>query len=115
MMTRRKLMQAVSVLVQTAVIVARYLDFFVVAPWLSCRPLSELLPRELALAPPGSGCCNNEHGAISFSTHGTIAQEPLHFALYAGAFLLMWAWLLWAYFRPPKFWGRRNQGPDGAA
>lgn len=100
---------------ELVVIVVLHLDFFIVAPWIGCRRLNELLPRELALAPPGSGCYNNEHGTISFSPHGTVAQEPWHFALHAVPLLMLWAWLVWAYFGYPQFWKRPNRGSDGAA
>ncbi len=95
-------------LLQFTVLAAMFPLAWTVFPWISCRPLTELLPRQAALAPAGTACYNDEHMQIVFYQHGTITAEPVHFGIYAAAFLILWGWLIWSHFA----FSRPGTGPN---
>ncbi len=83
---------------------AEYL-FFTVAPWATCRPLSELAAEAVPHGeiPTYARCYYVNHGQIVFRGHPTLAEDPAQFALYAGLLLILFALFMWS-----GRWSRRH-------
>jgi hypothetical protein len=58
--------------------------FFVIAPWLDVSPISDL-PLEVS-PPEWARSFYINHGEYSFRRHGTISEQPYHFAAHVIAF-----------------------------
>src|ERR1044072_6142196 len=75
--------------------------FFLWAPWIACKPLSDLAKEGLAApspVPAWAKCYVIEHGSVVFRDHGTVAQSPIAFAATTAILLMFWAFAVWAFF-----------------
>jgi hypothetical protein len=79
--------------------------FFLWAPWLSCKPISEISKEHVPVSgiPPDAECYTIEHGRIYFSTHPTISESPISFALATSALILLIALAVWSF-----YWGKKT-------
>jgi hypothetical protein len=66
------------------------LDFVRLAPWIACKPISELSKKEAVVAqiPASARCYSINHGQIVFHKHGTIAEDTRSFVLRAAVFVI---------------------------
>jgi hypothetical protein len=63
--------------------------FFVTAPWLNSRSLSDLPAEYRNQVPAWAKSFTLDHDNLVFNGHGTIRQEPVQFALRLGALLAL--------------------------
>jgi hypothetical protein len=88
--------------------------FVRIAPWLGCKPLSDLPREHIAVAqiPADARCYTVDHGQIDFSSHGTIAEDTRSFALTVAVFVVATGIAVW-----PRLWnGLRTwaRGPENS-
>jgi hypothetical protein len=105
--------RVVLVSAQLAFIVAGYLGFFGLTPWLGCHPLNQLpAERQSALIVPADArCFTYNHGEVSFHRHGLASEEPARFALHVAAFALPLSLLIWSVVRAGR-WQRWASGGE---
>jgi len=79
--------------------------FFTLAPWATCRPLSDLARESVPHAeiPSYAQCYYVNHGEVVFEGHPPLAEDPMQFALYAGLFITLLALFVWS-----GRWSKRN-------
>jgi hypothetical protein len=73
--------------------------FFVWAPWLACRPLTDLASQRVVVdqVPTDARCYTVEHGRIHFDSHGTVADDPYRFMATTAILVLLWGLFLWSF------------------
>jgi hypothetical protein len=76
-------------------------SFFRLAPWIACKPISELPPERIAAAqiPADARCYSINHGQIVFHSHGTVAEDTRSFAMNAAVYVIAFGLLMW-----PQLW-----------
>ena len=86
-------------------VVAMFWAFFLWAPWLACKPISEISTENLTVSeiPAYAKCYTIEHGQIYFSARPTISENPILFAFATTALVLLAALTLWSF-----YWGRNK-------
>jgi hypothetical protein len=86
--------------------------FVRIAPWLDCRPLSDLPGEHIAVAriPAYARCYTVDHGQIDFSSHGTIADDARSFALTVAVFVIAMGLAVW-----PRLWNGLSAWARGPA
>jgi hypothetical protein len=98
--------------VYVLICVAASFSFVHLAPWIGCKPISELSKERIAVAevPADARCYSINHGEIDFHSHGTVAEDTRSFAVNVAAFAIALGLLVW-----PQLWnGLRAwaRGPD---
>lgn len=76
-------------------------SFFRLAPWIACKPISELPNERIAVAqiPADARCYSINHGQIIFESHGTVAEDTRSFALTVAVYVIAMGLLVW-----PQLW-----------
>jgi hypothetical protein len=72
-----------------ALAVGALLLFFLTAPWLNAKPLSDLPATYHAQVPTWAKSFTTDHSFLVFHDHGTISEEPVQFALRVGLTLVL--------------------------
>jgi hypothetical protein len=72
-----------------ALAIGALISFFLTAPWLNARPLSELPAAYHAQVPAWANSFTMDHSNLVFHDNGTISQEPTQFALRVGLTLVL--------------------------
>jgi hypothetical protein len=78
------------------------LMFFETVPWLGTRQLAELPTDNQSEVPAWAKSFTYDHGKVLFLEHGTIAEEPVAFAIRVAAVLGLLVLLLISIWLPRK-------------